>query len=112
MNRKASINLLSEQMNFNVDKCSVIDIGHNNHMHTRPQVSKHRETSCITENIVEFLALKMKYTNKKEIILPQYKSLVRPHRENAVQLFSILFEDETLIKVKKISREHKIYSRN
>ena len=97
-------------MSFNVDKCSVMHIGHNNmqsnYNMSNQQLSttdqqrdlgivitkdlkwqKQTEKSCKTANILGFIARNFRYKNK-ELILPFYKSLVRPHLEHAVQFWS------------------------
>ena len=99
------------QMSFNVDKCSVMHIGHNNiqsnfkmsnqQLPTLDQQldlviiiandlkwQKQTEKSCKTANrILGFIARNFRYKNK-ELILPLYKSLVRPHLEHAMQFWS------------------------
>ena len=95
------------QMSFNVDKCSVMHIGHNN-MQSNYIMSnqllpttdqqrdlgiiivwqKQTEKSCKTANrVLEFIVRNFRYKNK-ELILPLYKSLFRPHLEHAVQFWS------------------------
>ena len=97
-------------MSFNVDKCSVVHIGHNNmqsnyHMsnqqlpttdqqhgsrnhHQRHQVAKTNRESCKMANrVLGLIARNFRYKSK-ELILPLYKSLVRPHLEHAVQFWS------------------------
>ena len=100
-------------MSSNVDKCSVLHIGHNNvqgnynmmsnqqlpttdqqrdlgiiitkDLKTSPKTSKQTEKSCKTANrVLEFIARNFRYKNK-ELILPLYKSQVRMHLEHAVQ---------------------------
>ena len=49
---------------------------------------KQTEKTCKTANRVPgFIARNLRYKNK-ELILPLYKSLVRPHLEHAVQFWS------------------------
>ena len=98
-------------MSFNVDKCSVVHIGHNNmkinynmsnqQLPTTDQQrdlgiiitkdlkwQKQTEKSCKTANrVLGFIARNFRYKNK-ELILPLYKSLVRPHLQHAVQFWS------------------------
>ena len=99
------------QMSFKVDKCSVMHIRHNN-MKSNYNMSnqqlpttdqqrdlgiiitkdlkwqKQTEKSCRTANrVLWFIARNFRYKNK-ELILPLYKSLVRPHLEHAVQFWS------------------------
>ena len=48
---------------------------------------KQTEKSCKTDNrVLGFVARNFKYKNK-EMVLPLYKSLVRPHLEYAVQFW-------------------------
>ena len=99
------------QMSFNVDKCSVMHIRHNNmqsnynmsnqQLPTKDQQQdleiittkdlkwrKETENSCKTANrVLRFITRNFRYKNK-ELILPVYKSLVRPHLEHAVQFWS------------------------
>ena len=116
MEQQEDINKLVEwanrwQMSFNVDKCSVMHIGHNN-MQSNYSMSnqqlpttdqqrdlgiiitkdlkwqKQTEESCKTANrVLGFTARNFRYKNK-ELILPLYKSLVGPHLEHAVQFWS------------------------
>ena len=109
-------------MNFNVDKCSVMHIGHNNmqgnynmfnqHLPITDQQrdlgiiitkdlkwQKQNEKSFKTGNsVLGFIARNFRYKNK-ELILPFYKSLVRPHLEH---LFIYLRRD--IDKIEKIQR--------
>ena len=115
MEQQEDINKLVEwaskwQMSFNVDKCSVIHIGHNN-MQSNYNMSnqqllttdqqrdlgiiitkdlkwqKQTEKSCKTaDRIMGFIARNFRYKYKK-LILPLYKSLVRPHLKHVVQLW-------------------------
>ena len=113
-------------MSFNVDKCSVMHIGHNN-MKSNYNMSnqqlpttdqqrdigiiitkdlkwqKQTDKSCKTANIaLGFIARNFRCKNK-ELILPLYKSLVRPHLEHAVQFwFTHLRRD--IDKMEKIQR--------
>ena len=98
-------------MSFNVDKCSVMHIGHNN-MQSNYNMSnqqlpttdqqrdlgiiitidrkwlKQTEKSCRTANrVLGFIARNFRYKNK-ELILTLYKSLVCPHLEHSVQFCS------------------------
>ena len=84
-------------MSFNVDKCSVTHIGHNN-IQSNYNMSnkltkdlkwqKRTEKSCKTANrVLGFIARNFRY-KIKELILPLYKSIVRPHLEGAVQFWS------------------------
>ena len=99
------------QMSFNVDKCSVMHIGRNNmksnynksnqQLPTTDQQrdlgiittknlkwQKQTEKSCkIANRVLGFIARNFRYKNK-QLILPLYKSLVRPHLEHAVQFWS------------------------
>ena len=108
------------QMIFNVDKCSVMHIGHNNmqssyNMYTQQlpttdqqldlgiiitkdlKWQKQAEKSCKTgSRVLGFIARNFRYKNK-ELILSLYKSLVRPHLEHAEQFWSLNLR-ETLIK--------------
>ena len=96
------------QMSFNVDKCSVMHIGHNNMQSNynicNQQLSitdqqwdlgiiitkdlkwqKQKEKSSQTSNrALGFTAHNFRYKNK-ELILQLYKSLGRPHLEHAMQ---------------------------
>ena len=93
-------------MSFNVDKCSVMHIGHNN-MHSNYNMSNQQLLSTdqqwdlgiiITKDLKwqkqrraakwrtgywAFIARNFGYKNK-ELILPLYKSLVRLHLEHSV----------------------------
>ena len=98
------------QMSFNVDKCSVMYIRHNNIQSKNisnqqlPTTDEQRdlgiiitkdlkwlqqtEKSCKTANrVLGFIASNFRYKDK-ELILPLYKSLVHPHLEHAVQFWS------------------------
>ena len=99
------------QMNFNIDKCAVMHIGHNNIQHaytianheliateeqrdlgitiTRDlKWQKQSEKSCKTANRVPgFIARNFNYKSK-ELMLPLYKSIVRPNLEYAVEFWS------------------------
>ena len=89
------------QMSFNVDKCSVMHIGHNmknNYNMSNQQLpttdqqrdlgiiittdlkwQNQTEKSCKAANrVLRFIARNFRYKNK-ELILPLYKSLVRQH---------------------------------
>ena len=94
-------------MSFNVDKCSVVHIRHNNmqsnYNMSNQQLSrtdqqldlgiiitkdlkwqKQTEKSCkTTSRVLGFIARNFRYKNK-QLIPPFYKSLVRPHLEHAV----------------------------
>ena len=98
-------------MNFNIDKCAVMHIGHNNFQHNYTMANqqliateeqrnlgititrdlkwqKHTEKSCKTANrVLGFIARNFNYKST-ELMLPLYKSLVRPHLEYAVQFWS------------------------
>ena len=99
------------QMSFNVDKRSVMHIGHNNMKNNYnmsnqqlPTTDEQRDLgiiitkdlkwqkqtakSCKTANrVFWFIARNFRYKNK-ELVLTLYKSLVRPHLEHAVQFWS------------------------
>ena len=114
------------QINFNVDKCSVMHIGHNN-MQSNYNMSNQQlpitdqqrdlgiiitkdfkwqqqtEKSCKTANrVLGFIARNFRYKNK-ELIHPLYKSLVRPHLEHAVQFWSRNLRRD-IEKIEKIQR--------
>ena len=98
-------------MSFNVDKCSVMHIGHNtmqnNYNLSNQQLpatdqqrdleiiitkdlkwQKQTEKRCKTANrVLGFITRNFRNKNK-ELILPLYKSLARPHLEHAVQFWS------------------------
>ena len=98
------------QMNFKVDKCSVMHIGHNNmqinynmsnqQLPTTDQQrdpgiiftkylkwQKQTKKSCKTANRVRFIARNFRYKNK-ELLLPLYKSLVPTSRTCCAMLVS------------------------
>ena len=113
-------------MSFNVDKCSVMHIGHNNMQSNYimsnqqlPITDQQRdlgiiitkdlkwqtqtEKSCKTANReLGFIVRNFRYKNK-ELILPLYKSLVRPHLEHAVQFWSPNLRRD-IDKIEKIQR--------
>ena len=114
------------QMNFNVDKCYVMHIGHNN-MQSNYNMSnqklpttdqqrdlgiiitkdlkwqKQREKSCKMANrVFGSIARDYRYKNK-ELILPVYKSQVHPHLKHAVQLWSHYFRQD-IDKIEKTQR--------
>ena len=65
---------------------------------------KQTEKSCKTANrVLEFIARNFIYKNK-ELILPLYKSLVRPHLEYAVQLFWSPHLRRDVDKIEKVQR--------
>ena len=58
------------------------------HHHQRPQVAKpHREKLQNANRVLGLITRIFRYKNK-ELTLPLYKSLVRPHLEHAVQFWS------------------------
>ena len=103
------------QMSFNVDKCSVMHIGHNNmqsiynmsneQLPTTDQQrdlgiiiskdlkwQKQTEKSCKTANkVLGFIARNFRYKNE-ELILPLAKSLVRPHLETCSEILVPTFK--------------------
>ena len=113
-------------MNFNVDKCYVMHIGHNNmqitynmsnqQLPTTDQQQdlgiiitkdlkwqKHTEKSCKTANrVLGFIDRNFRY-KKIELILPLYKSQVRPHLEYEVQFWSPHLRRD-IDKIKNIQR--------
>ena len=109
------------KMKFNVDKCAVIHIGHNNtngnYTMTNQQQrdlgiiitkdlkwQQQTEKSCKTaDRVLGFIASNFKYKNK-ERMLPLYKSLIRPHLEYAVQFWSPHLQ-RYIIKMAKIQRK-------
>ena len=113
-------------MSFNVDKCSLMHIGHNN-MQSNYNLSnqqlpttdqqwdqgiiitkdlkwqKQTEKSCKTANrVLGFIAHNFRYKNK-ELILPLYKSPIRPHLEHAVQFWSPNLRND-IDKIEKLQR--------
>ncbi|KAF2368251.1 Reverse transcriptase domain [Trinorchestia longiramus] len=115
------------QMSFKIDKCSVMNVGANNHyfQHTMFDISietvqQQRDLDVIvTENlkhdkqveksvenasrILGFIARNFEYKSKN-IILPLYKALVRPHLKYAVQLWSPTLQKD-INKMEKIQRK-------
>ena len=113
------------QMSFNVDKSSVMHIGHSN-MHSNYNMSKQlpttnqqrdlgiiitkdlkwqkqTEKSCKTANrVLGFIARNFRDKNK-EMILPLYKFPVLPHLEHAVQFWSPNLRRD-IDKIEKIQR--------
>ena len=114
------------QMSFNVDKCSVMHIGHNN-MQSNYNMSNQQlpttyqqldlaiiinkdlkwqqqtEKRCKTANrALGVISRNFRYKNK-ELILPLYKSLVRPHLEHAAQFWSPNLRRD-IDKIEKIQR--------
>ena len=99
-------------MNFNIDKCARMHVGHNNIQHNYTMANqqlitteeqrdlgititrdlkwqKQTEKSCKTANrVLGFIAPNFNYKST-ELMLPLYKFIVRPHLEYAVQ-FSLL----------------------
>ena len=115
-------------MKFNVDKCAVTHIEHNNingnYTMTNQQLpvteqqrdlgfiitkdlskwQQQAEKSCKTINrVLGFIARNFKYKNR-EMMLPLYKSLVRPHLEDAVQFWSPHLRRD-IFKMEKIQRK-------
>ena len=131
MELQEDINKLVEWANkwkrsFNVDKCSVMRIGHNdmqsNYNMSNQQLpttdqqrdvgiiitkdlkwQKQTEKSCKMANrVLGFIASNFRYKNKK-LILPLYKSIVRPHLEHAVKFWSSNLRRD-IDKIEKIQR--------
>ena len=99
------------QMSFNVSKCAVLHIGHNNPCHRYSMngeivgaVNRQRDLGILVSKDLKWehqvnasyakanrmlglISRNFTYRSK-EIMLPLYKSLVRPHLEHAVQLWS------------------------
>ena len=98
-------------MQFNVDKCSVLNIGNKNINYSYKiggnKISKsleQKDIGVLIDNKLKFHKQTIEATNKankilgfisrtfdyksKDIILPLYKSLVRPHLEYCVQFWS------------------------
>ena len=113
-------------MSFNVDKCSVMHIGHNmqsNYNMSNQQLptidqqrdlgiiitkdikwQKQTEKSCKTAyRVLGFIARNCRYNNK-ELILPLYKSVVCPHLEHALQFWSPDLRQD-IHKIEKIQRK-------
>ena len=66
-------------------------------------MAKQKEKSCKTANrVLGFIALNFRYKDK-ELILPLYKSIVRPHLEHAVQFWSPNLRRD-IDKIEKIPR--------
>ena len=109
-----AISLVADEIN--VDKCAVMHIGHNNsngnYTMTNQQLpvteeqrdlgiiitkdlkwQQQTEKSCKTANkVLTFIASNFKYKNR-EMVLPLYKSLVRPHLEYAAQFWSHIYNE-------------------
>ena len=112
-------------MSLNVDKCSVMDIGHNNmqnnynmsyqHLPTTdqqryPPLTKQTEKSSKTaKGVLGFIARNFRYKNK-ELILPLWKSLVSPHLEYAVQFWSPNLRRDIDKNAKDSEKSNKDYS--
>jgi len=99
------------QMEFNVEKCTVMHVGHRNRMHNYTMGAVNIETTQEEKDLGVYIKndLKQEKQSKhsikkanmvlslisrnfeyksKEIIIPLYKSLVRPHLEYAVSFWS------------------------
>ena len=112
-------------MSFNIDKCSVMHIGHNNiqgynmsnqQLPTTDQQwdlgiiitkdlkwKKQTEKNCKTaKRVLVSIARNFRY-KKKELILPLYKCLVRPHLEHAVQFWSpnLRLDIDKIVKIQR-----------
>src|SRR5215469_14723869 len=113
-------------MNFNADKCKIIHFGSRNEGHNYfiegsilQAASQEKYLGVTVDNTLKFskqCAEAVKKANKmfgyiarnfeyksKNIILPLYKSLVRPHLECAVQLWSPFLEKD-IAKIEKIQK--------
>ncbi len=96
------------KMPFNVNKCHILQVGAKNNKYeyemggvkqesvhcvkdlgvTNVKFSQHcKEAACKANKMLDFINKIFSFTNK-DIILPMYISLVRPHLEYAVQFWS------------------------
>jgi hypothetical protein len=113
-------------MLFNIDKCKVLHIGHNNrHIqytmngNTLDEVSEERDLGIIMQNDLKWdkqCSKAVQSSNKilgmirrsfsyldKEIVLQLYKSLVRPHLEYCVQAWRPYFKKDIEL-IEKVQR--------
>ncbi|CAM5109632.1 unnamed protein product [Eretmochelys imbricata] len=113
------------QMKFNVDKCKVMHIGKNNPNYTYnmmganlPMTNQERDLGVIVDSSLKTSTqcaaavkkanmmlgiIKKVIENKMEnILLPLYKSMVRPHPEYCIQMWSHLKKD--ILALEKVQR--------
>src|SRR5215469_9102666 len=113
-------------MNFNADKCKIIHFGSRNEGHNYfiegsilQATNEEKDLGVTVDNTLKFskqCAEAVKKANKmlgymtrnfeyksKNVILPLYKSLVRPHLEYAVQLWSPFLEKD-IAKIERIQK--------